>query len=126
MLILRRIAAVLGGFIVIAVLSTLVDTALEQTIWPGLAHAEATTAQWIVVTLYRAVISIFGCWLAARLAPDHPMGHALALGVFGVAISSLGLFVMWGVGPLWYPIALIVIALPCAWLGGRLYQRASV
>src|SRR5690349_8835915 len=105
-LIARRILAVVGGFLFIAVLSTLADTALEKTIWPGLARADATTAQWIVVTLYRAAISIAGCVLAAWLAPDRPMAHALALGVVGVIVSALGLFVMWGVGPLWYPVAL--------------------
>jgi hypothetical protein len=25
-------------------------------------------------------------------------------------------------GPKWYPLALVVVALPCAWLGGRLRQ----
>ena len=31
---------------------------------------------------------------------------------------------MWGVGTHWYPIALIVIALPCAYIGGWLYERS--
>jgi len=26
-------------------------------------------------------------------------------------------------GPAWYPIALVITALPCAWLGGRLYKK---
>lgn len=29
-------------------------------------------------------------------------------------------------GPTWYPIALVVSALPCAWLGGRLHRGAGV
>lgn len=117
----RSILAVVAGLVLIFVLSIAVDTVLEKTVLPGLARAEATTLQWIFVTLYRAVISIAGCYLAARLAPDRPMAHALALGAVGVVVSALGLFVMWGVGPLWYPVALVVIALPCGYVGGRLY-----
>jgi hypothetical protein len=121
--VLRSIGAVIGGFLVLAVLSTAMDMALEKTILPGLAHAEASTGVWIFVTAYRAVFSIFGCYIAARLAPSRPMAHALVLGVIGVILSSLGAYVMWGVGTHWYPIALIVIALPCAWIGGWLYER---
>jgi hypothetical protein len=28
-----------------------------------------------------------------------------------------------GLGPRWFPIALVVSALPCAWLGGLLHRR---
>ncbi len=121
----RSILAVVAGLVLIFVLSIAVDTALEKTVLPGLARAEATTLQWIFVTLYRAVISIAGCYLAARLAPDRPMAHALALGLVGVVVSALGLFFMWGVGPLWYPVALVVIALPCGYIGGRLASQSS-
>ena len=120
---LRSIGAVIGGFLVLAVLSTAMATVLEQTISPGLAHADASTAVWIFVTAYRAVFSILGCYFAARWAPSRPMAHALALGIIGVILSSLGAFVMWGVGTHWYPITLIVIALPCAYIGGWLYER---
>ena len=121
---LRSIGAVIGGFLVLAVLSTAMDTALEKTIWPGLAQAHASTGVWIFVTFYRAVFSIFGCYIAARLAPSRSMAHALALGVIGVILSSLGAYVMWSLGTHWYPIALIVIALPCAYIGGWLYERS--
>ncbi|MEI9886597.1 MAG: hypothetical protein WDN08_08865 [Rhizomicrobium sp.] len=121
---LRSIGAVIGGFVVLAVLSTAMDAALESTILPGLAKAQATTGEWIFVTVYRAVFSIFGCYLAARWAPSRPMAHALALGAIGVILSSLGAHVMWSLGTHWYPIALIVIALPCAWIGGWLYERS--
>jgi len=29
-------------------------------------------------------------------------------------------------GPAWYPISLVVTALPCAWLGGKLYRPELV
>jgi hypothetical protein len=123
MLILRRILAVLLGLVVVIVLSTATDMLLENSILPGLAKAQATTGVWLFVTAYRAIYSIAGCYVAARLAPDHPMAHALVLGVIGLLLASLGAYVMWSMGTHWYPIALIVSALPCAWIGGWLHTR---
>jgi len=41
-----------------------------------------------------------------------------------VIVSTVGAVVTWNRGPAfgphWYPLALIVTALPCAWLGGKL------
>jgi hypothetical protein len=102
------------------VLSLGTDTLLERTVLPGLAQSQASIWVWMVVTFYRAVYSVAGAWLAAWLAPDYPMGHALTLGVIGLVLSSLGAMIMWGTGPNWYPIALIVIAIPSAWAGGKI------
>jgi hypothetical protein len=32
---------------------------------------------------------------------------------------------MSGLGPRWYPIALVVLALPQSWAGGRLFERRA-
>ncbi|MEP7274690.1 MAG: hypothetical protein ABI882_24585, partial [Acidobacteriota bacterium] len=74
---------------------------------------------------YRSVYAVIGSCIAARLAPYAPMRHALTLGVVGLVLSTLGAVaaIKIGMGPVWYPIALVVTALPLAWLGGALYQR---
>jgi len=82
-----------------------------------------------VATVYRAVYGTAGAYLAARLAPNRPLVHALVLGVLGFVASVAGAAAMWsklpGLGPKWYPVALIVLAIPTAWMGGalRLVQR---
>jgi hypothetical protein len=52
------------------------------------------------------------------------MQHALVGGVVGLAVSILGAAVTWNKGPAfgphWYPLALVVLALPQAWVGGKL------
>jgi hypothetical protein len=57
------------------------------------------------------------------------MAHAMLLGWVGLALSALGVVVTWnlgpGYGPRWYPISLVVTALPCAWLGGKLAMRSA-
>jgi hypothetical protein len=45
-------------------------------------------------------------------------------GVVGLAVSIVGAAVTWNKGPAfgphWYPLALIVLAMPQAWVGGKL------
>jgi hypothetical protein len=83
-------------------------------------------ALFLLATAYRIVYGVAGGYLAARLAPDRPMQHALTLGVVGLAISIAGAVATWNAGPAfgpkWYPLALIALALPCAWAGGRLRE----
>jgi hypothetical protein len=50
---------------------------------------------------------------------------ALTLGVIGLVLSSAGAIaaIPMNLGPSWYPIALVLTALPCAWLGGVLHPK---
>ena len=84
-----------------------------------------TTLMLLIATAYRSAFAVAGSYIAARLAPDRPMGHALALGFVGLVASTLGAAAMWGFGPAWYPLALIVVALPSAWCGGKLYEMSG-
>ena len=73
---------------------------------------------------YRVVFGVLSGYIAARLAPYAPMRHAIILGVVGVILSLLGLFAATqaDLGPIWYPALLVIVALPCAWVGGKLYR----
>ncbi|RJF93964.1 hypothetical protein [Sphingomonas cavernae] len=75
---------------------------------------------------YRVVIAVVSCYVAGRLAPWAPMRHAMILGGIGFVLSSLGAVAAanMDLGPLWYPIALVAVTLPCAWVGGVLARRA--
>ena len=119
---LRSIGAVFAGLIVIIIGSTLIDEALVMLgVFPPIeTSSHFTTTQYAIALRHRIVVSIFGSWLTARLAPHHPMAHALILGGIGAALGLTGAIVMWSLGDHWYPIALVLAALPCAWLGGKL------
>ncbi len=76
----------------------------------------------------RSVYAVLGSFVAARCAPHRPMRHALALGLVGLALSLVGASVAItsrALGPAWYPIALVLTALPCAWLGGALQAQLA-
>lgn len=118
---LRSVGAVLAGLLVIVVLSTAVDGVLHATgVYPPYPQRMADEL-FVLATAYRIAFGIAGCYVAARLAPNRPMAHALALGVVGTVLSTAGAVVMWAYGPAWYSLAIIAISLPCAWAGARLH-----
>ena len=123
-LVLRRIGAVLAGLLAVFVLSTATDALLHATgIFPP-AGEPMSDMLFLLATVYRTVYGIVGGYIAARFAPDRPIAHALVLGGVGVVISLAGTVATWNAGaafgPRWYPIALIVLAMPSAWVGGKL------
>jgi hypothetical protein len=123
----KSIWAVVAGVLVIIVVTTLVDIVLHVAgVFPPMDQP-INDALALLATAYRIVISVGGAWLTARLAPDKPMKHAMILGYVGVVLGLVGLVATWnlGLGPRWYPIALVVLAVPQCWAGGRLYEMQS-
>lgn len=118
----RSIGALLAGFVVVVILSLGTDLALHAAgIFPPLGQV-MSNALFLLATVYRTVYAVLGSFITARLAPDRPMGHALVGGGIGLVLAVVGAVVTWNkdLGPHWYPLALIVTALPCAWVGGKL------
>jgi hypothetical protein len=126
----RSVGAVFAGLLLIVVLSLGTDVLLHATgVFPGWGKPMPDSL-FLLATVYRIIFSVAGCYLAARLAPRWPMKHALWLGVIGILISTAGAAATWNrgpeFGPHWYPVALIVVSLPCAWLGGWLFTRGKL
>ena len=121
----RSILAVVAGLIAGAVLSLATDLALHAAgIFPALGE-RMDSQLLLLAAAYRGVYNVSGCYLAALLAPDRPMAHALVLGAIGLVLNAVGTGVMWDKGPAWYPLSGVVLALPYAWIGGRLRQRQT-
>jgi hypothetical protein len=120
----RSVGAVVAGVVFVVAVTTLVDIALHVAgVFPALG-APLTHALAAVATAYRVVLGVVGAWLTARLAPGRPMKHALVLGAAGTVLALVGVVATWnaGLGPRWYPILLVVLALPQSWAGGRLHE----
>jgi hypothetical protein len=121
---LRSIGALLAGFVVVVVLSLGTDLVLHAAgVFPPWGDP-MSDALFVLATVYRTAYALLGSYLTARLAPYKPMKHALAGGVVGLVLSTIGAVSTWDkgpeFGPHWYPLALVATALPCAWAGGRL------
>lgn len=122
----RSIGAVLAGLVFIFVLSLGIDQLFHVLgVYPPWGEAMNDTGDNLLALSYRLVINILGCYLTARLAPRHPMRHALILGAIGFVLSIIGAIgaISMKMGPAWYPILLALSALPCAWIGGMLHAR---
>jgi len=123
----KSIWAVVAGVLVIIVVTTLVDIVLHMTgVFPPMSQP-ISDALALLATSYRIVIGVVGGWLTAKLAPAKPMKHAMILGYVGALLGLAGAIATWnlGLGPRWYPIALVVLAIPQSWAGGRIYEMRS-
>ncbi len=118
----RSIGALLAGFFLVVILSLGTDVGLRAAgIFPPLVRP-MSDALLLLATAYRTVYAVAGSYITAQLAPNRPMQHALVGGSVGLALSIVGTVVTWnqGIGPHWYPLALVATAMPCAWVGGKL------
>jgi hypothetical protein len=122
---LKSIGAVLAGFVVVVITSVATDIILEAAgLLPPQDQPQLTTPRMLGWALfYRTLYTVLGGYVTAWLAPRKPMAHAIALGVLGMAVGTLGAVVMWKLGNNWYPIALVVEAIPCTWIGAKLYMK---
>jgi hypothetical protein len=120
------VAALAFGFVAVVVLSLGTDEVLHLLkVYPPWNQPMYDAGLCLLALSYRIVYTVLGSYIAAWYAPHAPMGHALILGAVGTVIGTAGAIasIPMGLGPAWYPIAIAATALPCAWLGGVLYER---
>jgi len=122
----RSAGAVLLGFFAVVVLSLGTDQVLHVLeVYPPWGQPMHDPGLNLLALAYRCVYGVVGSYLTARVAPHSPMRHAWALGIIGSVVGVAGAIatIPMHLGPAWYPIALALAALPCAWLGGVLHRR---
>ena len=124
----KSVWAVIAGVLFVVAITTLTDVLLRALgVLPPLGRP-LSDALCVLATGYRVAIGVGGAWLTARLAPERPLRHALILGLVGSVLGLIGVIATWnlGLGPRWYPIALVVLAVPQSWAGGRLCEPRRV
>lgn len=125
--ILKSIGAILAGFFVGALLSVGTDFLLNLTGIMSMQNFRSNSS-WVVlaVIFYRFIFNVTGSYMTAKLAPSKPMRHALILGFTGTVLASVGSLIMWEQAVPWYNISIILISLPGAWLGGKLFISKNI
>ena len=125
--ILRSIGALLAGLVFVIALTTSTDALLHATgIFPPVGQVMAGSL-FLLALAYRTVYGVAGGYIAARIAPQSPLTHAVLLGCIGLLLGIAGTLATWNrgpeFGPKWYAIAVIVSAIPSAWIGGKLRPK---
>jgi hypothetical protein len=118
----RSIGAVFAGFLVGVGLSLGTDELLHLAgLFPALGQPMSDRLL-LLATAYRILYSVAASYVTARLAPGRPLQHALVGGAIGLVLSVAGTVATWnrGLGPHWYSVVVAAVALPCAWVGGKL------
>ena len=123
----RSVGAVVAGVLVTALLSVATDAVMHATgVFPPFGEP-MTDSLFVWALAYRLLCTVLGGWVTAALAPSRPMAHVVVLGTIGVVAATAGAVATWNAGPAfgpkWYPVLLIVTALPCVWAGGMLRRR---
>lgn len=122
---LKSIVAVLAGMIVIIVIilfSTGTDVLFVKLgVFPPIEIGSYTSIMLMIALIYRCIYAILGGYVTSKMAPDKPIYHVIILGVIGTILSILGTIVGWNLSEHWYPIALVITAIPCTWLGAKIY-----
>ena len=122
----RSTAAVVAAIIANVVLSLGTDQVLHvMGVYPPWGEPMYDPSLSLLALSYRIVFGIVSGYLVARLAPREPMKHARILGAIAVVLSALGIVagLTQELGPVWYPIALAVLAFPSVWVGAILHAR---
>jgi hypothetical protein len=123
----RSIGGVVAGIVTVVALTLGTDLFLHAVGFFPPVGQPVSDGPLVVATLYRVVFGVLGSYVSARLAPNRPMWHAMIPGILGFVVSIVGAAATWNRGPAfgphWYSLALIVTALPCAWVGGWMRER---
>ena len=120
----RSIFAILAGFVATFALSYGSDFLMESA---GVIPKDNLYVEWYIVAFvifYRNLFNVFGSFLVGIIAKYKPMIHSLAIGTIGFIGSTKAAKVTWKmkVGPHWYTVSIALLALPSAWLGGKLAE----
>ena len=122
---LASVGAVAAGFIVTALTSTAADAVMHAAgIFPS-APRLMSDPLFALAAAYRALFTVAGGYVTARLAPDRPMRHTWILAGIGLFAGLAGVVAYYTMGaaklgPAWYAISIPFEAIPCVWLGGQL------
>ncbi len=118
----RSVLAVGAGLVAVVVLSIGTDEGMRAAgVFPPTLQP-MTAGLFGLATAYRLAFAVLGSYIAAKMAPNRSMMHGMILGAIGFVLSFAGVVMAWNQsaalsGSLWYPIALWITALPCAWAG---------
>lgn len=125
----RSTFAIAAALVANAALTLAVDQLLHVLgVYPPWGEPMHEPALYLLALAYRLPFGVGSGYLLARLAPGAPARPAMVLGVIATALSAAGIAATVErpeLGPLWYPIALALLAYPTIRLGVAWHERRA-
>jgi len=124
--VLKSIWAVFAGFATVFILSIVTDFILEKlSVFPPASEGLFVPWMLMLALLYRSAYAVLGGYITASASPNKPMRQVWILAFIGLLGALIGLITTWdkNLGPKWYPILLVILTIPCVWLGGKLKAK---
>ena len=124
----RNFGAIAAGFFVTAIASVATDAIMHATGVFPMSPRVMSDPLFALAAAYRALFTVAGGYMTARMAPDQPMRHAWILAGIGLVAGLAGVVAYYMIGgaelgPAWYAFSIPLTAIPCVWLGAKLAVR---
>jgi hypothetical protein len=117
--IVRLIAAILGGYVLIGILVVLTDR-LFAILIPGFAGMVNPPLYYFLLSLGTDfVYSILGGYVCCRIARSQSREAMIGLIALGETIGVFSQFLLWQTVPHWFAIGLLVLYPIAVWIGSR-------
>ena len=127
---IRSIAAVLAGLIVLTATSFAIEWAVDPlllrlfpNLLPNASALETNLYAGLFMYFYTALCVATGGYVTAWVASSRPVGHAIAMGVVELGLTVWAMKALAGHAPLRNWIVGIVMVVPAAWCGGLLRAK---
>lgn len=120
----RAFTSLVVGVAFTIVATLLVDTLLRTyDVFPS-ADLPMSTQSAVLALAYRVAIGFVAGQIAAAISPWNFSTHAVILGLAVIVANLFGIATIWnrGIGPQWYPIAILVLAIPQSVAGAKTYE----
>ncbi len=117
----RSILAVLLGWAAVGVLVIATDGAMNLLFPDQYVHGKLPPDFLAAISLATSTLwSIIGGYITARLAPNQPWRHIVALMIWGELMGITSSIMTWGQIQVWYQTGLLLLWAPAVSLGGWL------
>lgn len=123
---MRNVLAIALGVLVLG-LGLYGAAAVTPLAFPAVFTAQGATRDPLALFVMLSITEVFSAfagWITARVVSDHRIGHALLMGIMGLAVAVFIGAVRWAAAPPWYFIVSWCLMPPAAALGAAAWERS--
>lgn len=127
----RSIAAIVVGYVVMAILISCTTLLHLKVLGIGLAelqapHPDVPTSFAAINVVYSTLYAAFGGWMCAAIAKEKRIKHGVILAIAVFVLSLISVYIDRGKQPVWYQACLVLLGAPATASGAWIRAKQSV